>query len=259
MTWLCLKGLNKLNDSAMDDFDLALAEASEQGSPIWHDIRAGRFTSSKIYRLIKTGERLMTETELANRPKKGKGSTAKYTDDPTKFSPDGQTYIEEKVAEVLTGEAPVEFFSHATAWGDTWEPFAAEHYAKKFNVEFDIISFQPFGEHAGGSPDRKIKGSKRGVEIKCPHNSKNQVNYLLCSDQWDIKRNYPEHYWQCMSNLLFMDWEGIYLVTFDPRMKEEKHKMAVIHILPNAQDMDLICKRLEMAVKEKLEILRSIG
>jgi len=88
----------------MDNFEKELAQASEQGSQIWHDIRCGRFTSSEMHRLIKSGTRLMTAEELKNRPKTGPGSHAKLTEDPNKFSDDGQTYIEEKVAEVLTGQ-----------------------------------------------------------------------------------------------------------------------------------------------------------
>lgn len=243
----------------MDDFEKALAEQAEQGSQIWADIRAGRFTSSEMVRLIKNGERLMTQAELDARPKKGPGSASKWTEDPTKFSEDGMTYILEKVAEVLTGQPKETAWSHATAWGDTWEPFAAEYYARKFNVEFEIIAFKPFGDHAGGSPDRKIAGTKRGIEIKCPHESKNQVNYLQLFDQWDLKKFYPKNYWQCMSNLLFMDWEVIDHVTFDPRMKDEKHKLSKIEILPVASEFDLICVKLEAAVKEKLETLRIIN
>lgn len=242
----------------MDDFDLALAQTAEQGSPIWHDIRAGRFTSSEIHRLIKSGTRLMTAEELKNRPKSGPGSSAKLTEDPSKFSPDGVTYIEEKVAEVLTGECEPNAWSHATAWGDDWEPVAAEYYANKFKVEFEIIAFQPFGEHAGGSPDRKIKGVKAGLEIKCPHRSKNQIGYLQLVDQWDLKRANPDYYWQCMSNLLFMDWDAIYFCGFDPRMKEEKHKLSRIVIEPVESEFDIITKKIEAAVKEKLEILHSL-
>lgn len=242
----------------MDEFDLALAQTSEQGSQIWHDIRAGRFTSSEMFRLIKNGERLMSKEELDARPKSGPGSKTKFVEDPTKFSPDGLTYIAEKVAEVLTGQCEPEAWSHATAWGDDWEPIAAEYYAQKYGVEFDIIAFQPFGDHAGGSPDRKIKGKKQGLEIKCPHRSKNQVGYLQLVDQYDLKRENPIYYWQNMSNLLFMDWEVIYFGAFDPRMKEEKHKLARIEIVPVASEFDIIVTKIEAAVKEKLEILRSI-
>lgn len=242
----------------MDDFEKALAEQSEQGSIIWSDARCGRFTSSEMERLIKNGERLMTQNELDARPKSGPGSKSKWIEDPTKFSPDGETYILEKVAEVLTGQPKDNAWSHAIAWGDTWEPYAAEYYAQKFNVEFEIIAFKPFGDHAGGSPDRKIKGQNRGIEIKCPHESKNQVNYLQLCDQYDLKRFYPKYYWQCMSNLLFMEWEAIDFVTFDPRMKEDKHKLVKMVIEPVNSEFDLICKKLESAVKEKLELLRII-
>lgn len=243
----------------MDAFETELAQQSEQGSQMWHDIRIGRFTSSQIHRLIKAGTRFMTESELAARPKKGPGSSAKLIEDPTKFSPDGHFYIEEKVAEVLTGQCEEQAYAHATAWGDTWEPFAAEYYAKKFACEFEIIAFQPFGDHAGGSPDRKIKGVKRGLEIKCPFRSKNQVNYLQMTDQNDVKSLFPDYYYQCQSNLLFMDWEVIDFCTFDPRMIREEHKLTRIEIRPNSKDQDLICSRIEMAVKEKLDILRCIG
>lgn len=243
----------------MDDFDKALAEQSEQGSPIWHDIKCGRFTSSQMHRLIKSGDRLMTDEELSTRPKTGPGSKSKFIEDVNKFSPDGITYIEEKVAEVLTGNGPESVFSYSTKWGEDWEPVAAEFYAAKFKCEFDIIAFQPFGDHAGGSPDRQIKGIKTGIEIKCPYNSKNQVKYLQLVDQYDVKKWHADHYWQCMSNLLFMGWESIDLVTFDPRMKEDRHKMARVTIVPVEADFDLIVKKLEAAVKEKLEILRSIN
>lgn len=242
----------------MDDFDIALAQSAEQGSPIWHDIRAGRFTSSEMHRLIKSGTRLMTAEELKNRPKNGPGSSAKLTEDPSKFSPDGEIYIDEKVAEVLTGECEPNAWSHATAWGDDWEPVAAQYYADKFKVEFEIIAFQPFGDHAGGSPDRKIKGQKRGLEIKCPHRSKNQVTYLKLSDQYDLKRFDPQKYWQCMSNLLFMDWDCIDLSHFDPRMKAEKHKITKLEIVPVSSEFQVIVTKIEAAVKEKLEILRSL-
>jgi hypothetical protein len=99
---------------------------------------------------------------------------------------------------------------------------------------------------------------KRGLEIKCPHRSKNQVTYLKLFDQHDLKRFDAQKYWQCMSNLLFMDWECIDLAHFDPRMKEEKHKITKIEIVPVLSEFDIIVKKIEAAVKEKLEILRTV-
>jgi len=134
----------------MDQFDIELAQASEQGSQMWVDIRAGRFTSSENWKLMESGTREMNAAELAARPKTGKGSKSKYIEDPSCLSETTETYIRTKVAETLTGQASHEFWSHATAWGDEYEPIAAEHYANKFQCEYEILSFVPFGDHAGG-------------------------------------------------------------------------------------------------------------
>lgn len=242
-----------------DEFEKALSLASEQGSDMWHNIRAGRFTSSEIHRLMKPGSRDMTPEELAARPKAGKGSSTKKTFDYNAIADDTWTYIYEKVAETLTGEPKGEIFSHATAYGDTWEPFAAEYLTQKFGWEYEIVAFVPYTDHAGGSPDRKILNEPKGVEIKCPFNPKNQVDYLMFTDQWDLKRMKPEYYWQCQANLLFTGWELMHFCSFDPRMKENKHKLVHIEVKPNEEDQNALIKKLEIAIKEKLALLKLLS
>ncbi len=244
---------------SLDAFDIALSQASEQGSEMWSNVRAGRFTASELHRLMKPGTRDMTKEELAARPKAGKGSTAKKTYDYDSLSEDAWTFIYEKVAETLTGEPKINPFSHATAWGESWEPVCAEYLTQTKGWEFEIISFVPYTDHSGGSPDRKILNLPEGVEIKCPHNPKNQVDYLMYVDQWDIKRNKPEYYWQCQANLLFTGWEKMHFVTFDPRMKLDKHKLVHIEVLPHEEDQNLLIKRLEVAIKEKLVLLKLLN
>lgn len=244
----------------MDNFDLALAEASEQGSGMWHDIRAGRFTSSEIWKLMESGTREMTPAELKLRPKTGKGSKSKYIEDPACISKTTETYIRTKVAEALTGQTAGDVFSHATAWGDDYEPVAAEEFAKLKGYDYQILSFVPYGDHAGGSPDRKVKGLNRIVEFKCPFNSANQVNYLMLTDQWDLKGLFPEHYWQCMANIFFCNEAGIKVdfcdfVTFDPRMKEDRHKLFHLEIRPIEEDIERIKLKLVAAIKEKLKLI----
>lgn len=240
----------------MDAFDLALAEASEQGSQMWVDIRAGRFTASEMYRLIKSGTRDMTPAELKARPKTGVGSKATKIEDPRFLNVDTKSYIYEKVAETLTGIAKQKVFSYATQHGEEMEPIAADAFAEKMGgLEYEILSFVPFGDHAGGSPDRKIKGKNEIIEIKCPYNSVNQVSYLMLTDQWDLKRDFPEFYWQCQSNLLFTKADLCHFVTFDHRMKDDKHKVVHIPVKPIAEDYELIGIKLGTAIKEKLDIL----
>ena len=243
----------------MDSFDLALAEQAEQGSGVWHNARVGRFTSSENYRLIKSGYRDMTEAELKARPKTGPGSKSKFIEDNTVIAEDTLTYITEKVAETLTGEPKGEVFSHATAWGETWEPWAADYYSKVKGVELEIIGFIPFGDHAGGSIDRGIKGKYEFLEIKCPHNPKNQIDYLMLTDQFDLKRMYPNHYWQMVSNVLFSKKPIGHFATFDPRMKLDKHKMMEIIVIPPAEDLELLARKLEVAEKEKQKILKLLA
>lgn len=243
----------------MDAFDLALAEASEQGSQQWHDVRAGRFTSSEIHFLMDSGTRPMNAAELAARPKEGKGSKSKFIEDPALLSKPALTYIRNKCAETLTGMPSILPYSHATAHGDTWEPVAAEYFTKRTGLEFEIISFVPFGDHAGGSPDRKILGRDEILEIKCPYNSWNQVDYLMLVDQWDLRREYPAYYWQCQANLLFTGFKICHFCTFDNRMNDEKNKLVYIPITPVEDDQNLIIKKLEMAIEEKLRTLQIIN
>jgi YqaJ-like viral recombinase domain len=238
----------------MDIFDQELAQASEQGSPIWKDIRAGRFTSSEIYRLMGAGKREMTDQELKARPKTGVGSKSKYIED-VSILPDGfMTYVEEKVAEVLTGISKQDIFSHATAWGDEWEPVADEFFQKRTGLVTIPCSFVPFGDHAGGTSDRYI-GDTELVEYKCPHNSTNQVKYMMLTDQWDLKRMYPEYYYQIQSNLLWTSRELGHFAAFDPRMKDDRHKLVHIKVKRIDEDIDLITKKVALAVKEKLSLL----
>lgn len=241
----------------LDDFDKALAGASEQGSQRWFDIRTGRFTSSEYYKLIQPGERLMTEAELAARPKTGPGSKTKWTADESKLSEGGETFIYQKVAEVLTGQPKNEVFSHATAWGDEYEPVAAEYYETKFGVKTQIISFVPFGDHFGGSPDRLVGDEL--LEIKCPHESVNQIKYLMLTDVFDLKRLHPDYYWQIQCNLLWTQKKICNFVTFDPRFTDPKFKMSHLRIEADPQAQDKIIERGKVAVRMKLELLKTLS
>jgi YqaJ-like recombinase protein len=241
----------------MDEFDKALSQASEQGSDRWHDIRIGRFTSSEFHKLIQPGKRPMTPEELAARPKSGVGSKAQFTDDNGRLSEGGETYIYQKVSEVLTGQPKPEIYSFATSWGQDWEPVAAEHFEKVYGVKTEPISFVPWGEHFGGSPDR-ILGDEL-IEIKCPHESVNQVKYLMYSDQDDLKANHSDYYWQIMCNLLWTQKKVAHFVTFDPRFKDDKHKMSHIKVYPDQKAFDKIIERGKVAVTMKLQIIQTLS
>ncbi len=229
----------------------------DQGSEEWENIRAGRFTSSEIWKIMECGTRPMTKEELAARPKTGKGSKTTQVPDPSKMSEKGMTYIKQKVAEVMTGQPKRAAYAYPLVYGKETEPEAVEYFEKKFKYTCEKIGFQTWGEHAGGSPDRFITDIKEGLEIKCPFEPANQIDYLMLTDHYDLKRMYPEYYWQCISLMLFTGLQAWNFCTYDPRMIEEKHKMTHIRIEAKKvnEDMDLINTAIAAAVKEKLQML----
>lgn len=233
----------------------------EQGSEDWEMIRAGRFTSSEIYKIMECGKRPMTPSELAARPKKGKGSSTTQVPDPTKMSPGGLTYINQKVSEVLTGQPKRSAYAYPLVYGKETEPEAVEYFENLHGLKCFKLGFQPWGDHAGGSPDRLIEGVKEGLEIKCPYEPENQTKYLLLTDIYDLKREYPEHYWQVVSLMLFCDMERWHWCSYDPRMKAERHKTThlIFERAKVEEDMDLVVKALEGAITEKFKLLNTLG
>lgn len=231
------------------------AQHIQQGSDEWDKIRCGRFTASEMHLLIDSGKREMTPDELKARPKSGTGSSAKLTVDHTKFSEAGYTYIYRKAAETLTGRIQESSYAFPLVYGKELEAEAVEYFQTKTGLECTEVGFQPFGDHAGGSPDRYV-GSKGGLEVKCPYTSEKQIEYWMLNDVFDLKRNFPQIYWQVMSNLLFTQKERWHLVTYDPRYQIEKLKMTHLIIEPNSRDFDLIVLKIEKAVEVKLKLIK---
>lgn len=212
------------------------AVVSDQGSDGWNYARLGRFTSSEMYKLM---------TEPRNKGDKEAG----------KLSEGAMTYVGIKVAEVLTGQPKSESYAYPLVYGKELEPQAIEYFIKKTGYTYEPAMFVPFGDHSGGSPDGYINENDL-LEVKCPWASENQVDYLMLTDQYDLKRNHPNHYWQCMSNLLFTDKDQLHFVAYDPRMSQEKHRMVHIVVKPNPEDFEKITTQLAKAIKEKLKLIQ---
>lgn len=229
-----------------------------QGSDEWDKIRCGRFTASEMHLLIDSGKREMTPEELKARPKSGTGSSAKLTVDHSKFSDAGYSYIYRKAAETLTGRIQESSYAFPLVYGKEMEIEAAEYFSKLTGLECTEVGFQPFGDHAGGSPDRFV-GDKEGLEIKSPFTSEKQIEYLMLNDVFDLKRCFPQIYWQIMANMFFTQKERWHLATYDPRFQIEKMKMMHMIIEPNLNDYDLIALKVEKAVKEKLELIKILS
>lgn len=242
--------------SFLDDLldERTSAKWVEQGTEEWDLVRIGRFTSSEIYRLMEPAKRDMTPEELKARPKKGPGSSAKLIYDYSKLSDTAMTYVYEKVAEVLTGQPKSSGYAFPLVWGNDHEDEAAAFFAEKTGLQTEKVGFFKFTDHAGGSPDRFV-GDDDILEIKCPYEPINQVKYLMMTDEWDIKRSYFPYWSQCQANLLFTDKKVCHFMTYDPRMKEDKHKMTHIKIHPDREFRTLLIDQIGRATKEKLALI----
>jgi hypothetical protein len=228
----------------------------QQGTVEWDEIRRGRFTSSEIYHLMTDGYRDMTEAELKARPKTGKGSSTTRIYVPERLGDAAITYIRVKAAEILTGRVKENSYAYPLVYGKETEPEAVQYFEQQTGLVCEEVGFVPFGDYAGGSPDRFV-GDNEILEVKCPWAIEKQIDYLELTDQWDLKRYSPEYYWQCMANLFFTTRELCHFITYDPRYPEP-YRMTHIKIKPESAAFDLIAMKIEIAVKELLETLRII-
>lgn len=207
----------------------------QQGTAEWEAIRVGRFTASEIWKL-------MVEPKTNAAKESGQ------------LSETALTYISEKAAEVMTGQCKQQGYAFPLVWGTEKEPEARDRFATKTGFQIEQVGFFAYTDHAGGSPDGFVNNDAI-LEIKCPYDSAKQLDYLMLTDQWDLKRMCRDYYWQCQANMLFTERNLCHFVTYDPRMLNDKHQLTHIEIKANKEDQDLIVTRLTKAIEEKLKLL----
>lgn len=244
--------MNNFLDDIIDPL-LATRHVS-QNTDEWDKIRAGRFTASRMSELMAPGYRPMTQEELKARPKTGTGSKVTRALAPEVLADSAMNYIKEKVAEVLAGMPKPSSYAYPIVYGKEMEPRAIEYFSETTGLKVEPVGFVTFGDHAGGSPDGLV-GEEDILEVKCPYAIDTQIDYLMLTDQWDVQRMYPAYYWQCQSNLLFTGRKRCHFVTYDPNYLSKEHKMTHIIIEANSAEHDLICKKIALAVEEKLKLI----
>lgn len=208
----------------------------EQGTPEWDQIRLGRFTASEIWK-------------LTVEPKTNAAKEA------GQLSETAMTYISEKVAEVMTGQCKQQGYAFPLVWGSEKESEARAKFAEKTGFHIETVGFFAYTDHAGGSPDGFVNDDAI-LEIKCPYDSAKQLDYLMLTDQWDLKRMCRDYYWQCQANMLFTERNMCHFVTYDPRMINEKHQLTHIHVKASKEDQDLLIDKIAKAVEEKLKLIK---
>jgi hypothetical protein len=167
------------------------------------------------------------------------------------FSQTGYSYLRRIVAERLGSWYSVS--AKAMDWGNENESKAIAEYANRFEWDVDSTPFQYFAydDDIGGTPDGLVGGSGC-LEVKCPFDPAVHVNTLL------TKEVPSEYEWQVVGHLLVTGRDWCDFISFDPRM-EGKHRLCVIRVERSEARIELLKKRLDLAVGVVREMVERIG
>jgi len=172
-----------------------------QRSEQWKKLRLGKFTSSKWHLFT-------VNSKVPGEPSAGV-----------------KTYILELLWELISGHSN-EVDTYSMKYGTEWEPFAKNEVRKRYgkmvldadknivvdannqpiwdNNFYDLEFIQhPTLPYYGGSPDGEmnINGIPTTIETKCPTGKEHLVNIKLLKDIETCKKQWPEIYGQCQSNM----------------------------------------------------------
>jgi hypothetical protein len=207
----------------------------------WKEQRLGKFTSSEISKLLKGGRK---KDQL--------------------FGLTALSYINEKIAEIITGESKV-VEGKALEWGAANESDGINLFQQIHHegIEYFGVAnpqFFPFTSIAGGSPDGLTETAV--IEVKCPYNSANHVEFLLAAKGSDhntwLAENREDYYAQVQMNMLCTGRAKAYLISYDPRAINHYHRIAVLEIDIDKSLQDDLVIRLSEAkniVKQALSTL----
>jgi len=196
----------------------------------WSDYRCGKITASDIYKLI-------------GKPKEKDKS----------FTVSGETYLLENVGEILTGQPKKLENIKSLDWGKKWEPEAANHLKNMGHVfEYyggDNHIFFPYNKYSGASPDGLSE--IHVYEIKCPSTRSEHARNLIGSysdNPLDFMRKERFQYLcQIYFNMLCTGRKLAYFCSFDIRVIYPEHRMAIIEIQPNLDELSWMVDRVELA------------
>jgi putative phage-type endonuclease len=167
----------------------------EQGTPEWHQLRAGKVTASRV-------------ADILAKTKTGPSASR-------------QNYLIELALQRTTGVIQESYSNAAIEHGIQTEPQARVAYEVKTGNFVDQVAFvdHPSIKGFGCSPDGLV-GDKGLLEIKCP-NSATHWEYFKSKEP-------PKKYFiQMQAQLAVTGREWCDFVSFDPRMPERSQLLVV--------------------------------
>lgn len=195
----------------------------------WFKEREGRFTASKINRLL------------------GKESLAR-----TKQSID--TYAFEKAIETLYGREEDTYISEDMQRGISHEPLAFSLFKDLKSYEFlDVkeVGFYKFGDHAGASPDGLVSDNSN-LEIKCPR--RNKFFKIVANGISEVDKDYIA---QQQMQMLCTGTEKSYFLNY--YLENNIQYWHEIIIERDEKMIDLIKHRIVTATEIKLDYIEKIN
>lgn len=200
----------------------------EQRSKDWFELRFGCFTASEFHKLMSVGKRKMTPAELeAEKLMKGKRTTVD-----TLFGDTANTYIDTKLAEILSNGFSKEFESFqgnkATEYGEIQEPVAREAFTAETGIGVKECGFIKIDERLGGSPDGLT--SDAIIEIKCPYVLANHLQNMQMSTVEDFIALHYEYYIQMQVNMIAAKVNKGYFISFDNRYPNRKLWLKILEV-----------------------------
>ena len=234
---MSLPNLSLLNFSALD--------AGEEGEKLegaqeqFNRVRFGRITASKMHQLL----------TCANKPD---------------VLPAGaKTYLDKKITQRLTeyeheGDG---YKSKSMQWGLDHEVEAVERFTEETGLPVRAYGADQEslikGDYLSCTPDGLIE-TQSGAETKCL-NSENHLKFLEISTAEEVKKVFPNHYWQCLASCFITDRKDWNLISYDPRFKKRSNQIVIIPISPKdrSDDFEFMQARIKLSidyVKNKMEI-----
>lgn len=246
------------------------------------EYRRGMFTASEMHRLMGGSagyatcefttehtcyERVKIGDSFEYVPMQEAHKTKKCWKRDNSFLPEGAiSYVLEKCGEILDTYRSEGFKTAATNWGNEWELTAIAEYERRTGFTLSNTGDEQFffnnGEY-GATPDGVVFNNDFMpiivVDTKCPMAHTHIFNLLFVKTWQDLKKHYPEYFYQSIGQLLCTgaiqaDW-----VSYRPTMDNDHcyHKIT-INRYEVADDIELLQKRLNLAVARKHEFLQQI-
>lgn len=160
--------------------------------------RVVNFTSSQIWKLMTNGKAANT------------------------IGAPGRTYIEEKKIEMRMGRSiHIESYSRSMAWGNFLEARVFDLLEFGYELTSDKTDLHPTISGWSGSKDL-IVPAKKIADIKCyePKNFAQLTDVIIAGDLEKFKEEFPQEYWQLVSNAIINQVPVAETITYMPYFSE---------------------------------------